>query len=131
MLFARCSLLLATLLIFATTCCPQAEEELEAQRSELGDYRRKVEGERKNYKRLLKAQEQKMRDHERQRAVAEERERQLYNTVREKDGEIHSVSHPLATHYLALAPSALCVAPCALLLAPSKLLLRRSDPASD
>ena len=29
---------------------------MEAQRSELGDYRRKVEGERKNYKRLLKAQ---------------------------------------------------------------------------
>ena len=69
-----------------------AEAELQAQRSEMGDYRRKVEGERKNYKRLLKAQEQKMRDHDRQRAVAEERERQLYNTVREKDGQISAMA---------------------------------------
>ena len=105
---------------------------MEAQRSELGDYRRKVEGERKNYegerknyKRLLKAQvtiacwsllatyqlesylsclvlslqEGQMRDHERQRAVAEERERQLYNTVREKDGEIHSMHEEFQQSY--------------------------------
>ena len=58
----------------------------------MGDYRRKIEGERKNYKRLLKAQEQKLRDHDRQRAVAEERERQLYNSVREKEGEITSMA---------------------------------------
>jgi chromosome segregation ATPase len=69
-----------------------AEEELQAQRGEMGDYRRKIEGERKNYKRLLKAQEQKLRDHDRQRAVAEERERQLYNSVREKEGEITSMA---------------------------------------
>ena len=46
-----------------------AEEELEAQRGELGEFRRKVEGERKNYKRLLKAQEAKMREQEKARAV--------------------------------------------------------------
>ncbi len=47
-----------------------AEEELEAQRGELGEFRRKVEGERKNYKRLLKAQEAKMREQEKARAVS-------------------------------------------------------------
>ena len=46
-----------------------AEEELEAQRGELGEFRRKVEGERKNYKRLLKAQEAKMHEQEKARAV--------------------------------------------------------------
>ena len=48
-----------------------AEEELEAQRGELGEFRRKVEGERKNYKRLLKAQEAKMREQEKARAVSD------------------------------------------------------------
>jgi chromosome segregation ATPase len=79
-----------------------AEAELQAQRSEMGDYRRKVESERKNYKRLLKAQEQKMRDHDRQRAVAEERERQLYNTVREKEGQISSMAEDFQQVRIAL-----------------------------
>jgi chromosome segregation ATPase len=79
-----------------------AEAELQAQRSEMGDYRRKVESERKNYKRLLKAQEQKMRDYDRQRAVAEERERQLYNTVREKEGQISSMAEDFQQVRIAL-----------------------------
>ena len=103
-----------------------AEEELEAQRGELGEFRRKVEGERKNYKRLLKAQEAKMREQEKARAVSipqpssafmhssvvwltvecqcaqqvlEERERHLHNTVRDKEVEIHSMNEEFQQSY--------------------------------